>query len=314
MRTRPAQTEFKWVKGHNEENYRNDRADALADTRREQELTMRTGNKEEAEGHPALQDGARLQALNARHTYSKLIKWHWEKKKKPPILHQEVLEDAKDRIQEATELRPTNKKLLKSICTLKILPQIKDHMRNMLTSKIKCGTFWSKIPEYTQRAYCSFCKKAQNVKIIETKQHMWLEYIHSGQAQAWEMTEKTWQKTSDIEWPPITLGLIRGSAALTFEKDFNKDSERLHILISMTTWAIWKSKIKNSINDQDVTTQETTQTLKGQISDLVRKSWNATRFMTEEMKANQQSDLRKLWAEGSLTNFGPRSGPIVDFT
>jgi len=156
---RPAQTEFKWVKGHDEENYGNDRADALADTGREQELTMRTGNEEEAEGHPALQDRARLQALNARHTYSKLIKWHWEKKKKPPILHQEVLEDAKDRIQEATELRPTNEKLLKSIRALKILPRIKDHMRNMLTSKIKCRTFWSKILEYTQRAYCSFCKR-----------------------------------------------------------------------------------------------------------------------------------------------------------
>jgi len=82
----------------------------------------------------------------------------------------------------------------------------------------------------------------------------------------------------------------------------------------MTTWVIWKSKIKNSINNQDITTQETTQTLKGQISDLVRKSWNTMHFMTEEMKANRQSDLHKLWAEGSLTNFGPKSGPIVNFT
>ena len=34
LRTRPAQTEFRWVKGHDEEKYGNKRADALADTGR----------------------------------------------------------------------------------------------------------------------------------------------------------------------------------------------------------------------------------------------------------------------------------------
>ena len=41
LRTRPATTEFKWVKGHDKENYGNSRADALADAGREQEITMR---------------------------------------------------------------------------------------------------------------------------------------------------------------------------------------------------------------------------------------------------------------------------------
>lgn len=40
LRTRPAQTAFKWVKGHNE-NYRNDRADALADTGRGSNASLR---------------------------------------------------------------------------------------------------------------------------------------------------------------------------------------------------------------------------------------------------------------------------------
>jgi len=222
LRTRPAQMEFKWVKGHNGENYRNERADALADTRREQELTMRTSNKERADGHPALQDRARLQALDTKHTYSKLIKWHTEKKKKPPILHQEVLDEEKDKVQDVTRLCPTNEKLLKGICVLKIPPWIRDHMRNMLTRRIKCGTFWNKIPEHTGKAQCSFCKKAQNIEILETEQHMWLECTQSGQAQVWEMTKKTWNKTSDREWPHITLGLIRGSAALTFKKGLTR--------------------------------------------------------------------------------------------
>ncbi len=88
----------------------------------------------------------------------------------------------------------------------------------MLTGRIKCGTLWSKILEHTGKAQCSFCKMVQNVKIIETEQHMRLVCVHSRQVQAWEMTEKTWHNMSDRDWPPITLGLIRGSAALTFEK------------------------------------------------------------------------------------------------
>ena len=145
LRTRPAQTEFKWVKGHDENNYGNDRADALADIGREQEQTTRTGNEEWENGHPALQDGARLQAIDSKNTYNELLKWYT--KKKTPILHQEVLEEAKDKIQETTGLRPTNEKLLKGIRALKIPPRIKDHMRNMLTGKIKCGSFWNKSPD-----------------------------------------------------------------------------------------------------------------------------------------------------------------------
>ena len=311
LRTRPALTEFRWVKGHDEDNYGNSRADALADTGREQDTTVRIDDKEWIEGHSALQDGARLQALNAKHTYMALLKWYT--KKKPPILHQEVLDEAKDKIQDATGLRPTNGKLLKSIRALKIPPRIKDHMRCMLTGKIKCGAFWSKVPGHTKRAHCSFCKKKRNIEVIETEQHMWLECTNSGQAQAWETTEKIWRKSTERDWPPITLGLIRGSAALTFEKDTNKDSERIKILISMTIWAIWKSKIKISINDENVPIHETTQTLKAQISNLIRNSWNATCFMEENRKASRRQGIRKLWADERLTNFDPERGPEVDY-
>ena len=151
-------------------------------------------------GHSALQDGVRLQALNAKHTYNALLKWYT--KKKPPILHQEVLDEAKDKIQDVTGLRPTNGKLLKSIRALKIPPRIKDHMRCMLTGKIKCGTSWSKIPGHTERAHCSFCKKKRNIEVIETEQHMWLECTNSGQAQAWETTGKIWRKSTEKDWPP----------------------------------------------------------------------------------------------------------------
>jgi len=309
---RPAQTEFRWVKGHDESNYGNSRADALADEGREQDVPVEMDSEEWLDGHPAIQDGARLQALEAKHTYSAIVRWHTKKIKR--ILHQDTLNEAKDKIQGATGLRPTNEKLLKGIKALEIPPRIKDHMRTMLTGKIKCGAFWAKIPGHNEKAFCPFCKKRRNIEIVETEQHLWLECENSGQAQAWNTTRELWHKSTTRDWPDTNLGLIRGTAALTFDHDMNKDSERLRILISMTVWAIWKSKIKISIQNQDVTPNETTQILKGLLTDLLTKSWNATRFMEEDRKLKKQKKLRKLWAEKKLTKFDPLAGPQINFT
>ncbi len=106
----------------------------------------------------------------------------------------------------------------------------------------------------------------------------------------------------------------RGTPALSSEYGHSKDSERLRILISMTIWAIWKSRNKNAINNQDVAPNETREVMKELISDLVRKSWNATRFMEGGRRLNRQRELRSLWADKRLVDFDQKSGPTVDFS
>ena len=82
----------------------------------------------------------------------------------------------------------------------------------------------------------------------------------------------------------------------------------------MTVWAIWKSRNKNSISDQEVTPHETRETLKGTITDLIRKSWNTTRFMESGEKKTRQRILRTLWADKRFADFDLTEGPKVDFT
>ena len=55
---------------------------------------------------------------------------------------------------------------------------------------------------------------------------------------------------------------INQSTHSNIRNDHMKDSERLCILISMTVWAIWKSRNKITINNQDVAPGEATSTLK----------------------------------------------------
>jgi len=128
----------------------------------------------------------------------------------------------------------------------------------MLIGKIKCRPYWSNIPGHTKKAFCSFCKKITGNDMLETEQHLWLTCEHTRQRQTWETTMNIyiWRKTTLRNWPAISLGLIERSAAITFNNDHNSDSERLQIPISMTLWAIWKPRNKNSINNQDVVPNE----------------------------------------------------------
>ena len=119
--------------------------------------------------------------------------------------------------------------------------------------------------------------------------------------------------TTDRQWPNISMGLIRGVATLSFENDLSKDSERIRILISMTVWTIWKSRNKNSINDQDISQAETREILRELISDMIRKSWNTTRFLIDSKKRTRRA-LRVLWAHGHFTKLDPRSIPTFDFS
>ena len=90
---------------------------------------------------------------------------------------------------------------------------------------------------------------------------------------------KDYNQMQKLYWPDTSMDLIRGAAAISFEDEHSKDYERAHILISMAIRSIWNSRNKHSINNQAVVPNETREALKDILSDLVRKSWNATLFM-----------------------------------
>ena len=244
--------------------------------------------------------------------YKALLKWYSKKVK--PIPRQDTLDVAKDRIEEITGLCPTNERLLKGVKALGVPHRLKDHMRCLLLGRIKCGPFWSNIDGQTQKANCATCKRKRGWEISENENHLWLQCKYNGQMLAWDMAKRAWNKSMDREWLIITMGLIKGAPTLAYEHDFNKDSERLRILISLTTWAIWKSRNKSTMNNQEITTIEARETLKNLIADLVRKSWNATKFMEEGRRLERQRELRALWADKRLTDLGLKTGPTVDFT
>jgi len=155
LRTRPARTAFTWVKGH-EENYGNNRADELANTGRITDSQTRMDEDIWIENHPALQDGARLQALGIKQIYNALVYNALVgrlSKKNNPMKLQEILNEAKDKVEENSGLRPTNERLLKGFKTMKIPPRVKGLMRYLIIGKMKCGTYWTNIPGWSRCAF-----------------------------------------------------------------------------------------------------------------------------------------------------------------
>ena len=82
----------------------------------------------------------------------------------------------------------------------------------------------------------------------------------------------------------------------------------------MTIWVIWKSRNTNSINNQDIASNETRGELKDLLSDLVRKIWSAARFMEGGRRLIRQRELRTLRTDKWLAVFDLKTGPIVDFS
>ena len=59
---------------------------------------------------------------------------------------------------------------------------------------------------------------------------------------------------------------------------------------------------------------ETRETLKELIKDLIRKRWNATRLLEEGERITRQREIRKIWADKKFADFGPKSGPTFDLS
>jgi len=99
-----------------------------------------------------------------------------------------------------------------------------------------------------------------------------------------------------------------------FDDDYNRDSERLRILISLTVWAIWKARNKNTTSNQNVSLNESKELLKDLISSLIRNSWIETCFTNDKKRLTRQRELRALWGDKHFANFDARPYPTVDFS
>jgi ribonuclease HI len=297
LRTRQGTCEFMWVEAHTN-NEGNNRAEELANLGRLGDDTFITTETNSTNSR-AIHDGARLSALTMKDIYSILTERLT--KGKGEIPHPERLDEAKVELARETGLQPTTEKIIEGIWKLRTYPRTRDHIWNMALGRIKLGTYWSHIPDYEHRAFCTACKEHGAEEVLENELHLWLGCQFNGQREAWERAKEIWHRTSLQNWPDITLGLIRGLGAISLPNNEGKplishDTAKLQIIIAATVWAIWKSRNMRTISEMHTPPEEASRILTEMLQDLIKKMVITTDY--KHSKANKrQSRKNALWTD-----------------
>lgn len=253
LREREANTFFKWVKGHSN-NEGNDGADILA---------TEGLNKEDTEDvtlkiPPELDlRGAKLskmtQALaykairNAKHLKSKSKAYQRQIVRKRTA---RMISKAKIALEEMTGRSPSENALWRGTGHKDFSKTVRNFMWMALHDAYKIGDWWlGKSPEVEGRATCGHCDE------IESMEHILLECETPGQARIWKLVQKIWEGKKSIPFPTLSIGSILAcSTAELKDTEGNKDlgaSRLFRILISEATHLIWKLRNERVIPKED---------------------------------------------------------------
>jgi len=260
----------------------------------------------------ALHDGARLQSLELRDIYAILIKKRLQNQ--DIVLHPEKLEDSKETLAYETNLKPTNETILRSVWKLPLYPRIRDHIWSLSMGRMKIGDFWRHIPNLEDRTYCKPCEVHGYRHCPETPQHLWIECEYNSQRKAWQFARHIWQKSSQVPWPQTSIGLLAGSPAISLKERNGSESEskRMRIIIATTTWAIWKTRNKLTINDIPIRDTDAAELTKDLLTEMITKAWNATKLAKINAKEKKRNALMNLWGD-KLVSWPQSEGKPLSF-
>ncbi|KAH9916626.1 uncharacterized protein B0H18DRAFT_884659, partial [Fomitopsis serialis] len=166
---------------------------------------------------------------------------------------------------------------------------------------LKCGEFWLKIPNYEDRAQCSFCGALESIS------HILFECRATGQKVIWGIAASIWKK-KNLPWNTPTMESIHGLGLAKWTDSKNKirpGATRLwRILISEAAHLIWKLRCERvighetdenwnhveshvrrkfifTLNGRLATDAEATRRKYGKLAfnrDLITATWNGTIF------------------------------------
>ncbi|KAH9913664.1 uncharacterized protein B0H18DRAFT_857907, partial [Fomitopsis serialis] len=111
---------------------------------------------------------------------------------------------------------------------------------------LKCGPYWSKIPDYEYRAQCGHCGA------LETIQHILFECQAIGQSLVWSKVRTVWEKKIPaLPWPDLSMAWVLSLGLTKWETEAERGrpgATRLwRILVSEAVHLIWKLRCERVI-------------------------------------------------------------------
>ncbi|KIM21123.1 hypothetical protein M408DRAFT_305135 [Serendipita vermifera MAFF 305830] len=153
-------------------------------------------------------------------------------------------------------------------------------------------------------------------------------YIHGGNTKVWatvgSMEGRALGGPLGPSLSPLnfrgSIGLIRGIGALNLADEEGKplqtnDAQKLRILVTAATWAIWKARNAKSIGNQQTSRSLASQTLTEMLKDLTKKICGRIANRGDKISSKQRRAL-KLWTEisAALEDFSDSSALLPSYS
>lgn len=245
-RARGAITEYKWIKGHSEEEgpnkEGNDAADELA--RQGTELPQSRGHV-----HTTLEEylptGAQISKTTQKILYKGIRSSKPVEPRRKTTTNLKIIQED---IYKITSLKPTEERIWKAIRNRTNSRKIQIFLWKMIHDAFRCGNWWLNLKNYEDRARCQICNEEDSME------HILLKCNAPGQRVIWNLVKDTFERKTNIRLE-ISKGLIMGANLLTFkdknDKKLEGTSRLATILLTESAFVIWKLRCERVIVDED---------------------------------------------------------------
>jgi len=128
-------------------------------------------------------------------------------------------------------------------------PRVSDFLWRMMHGRIKCGSWFRFIPNWSEKQFCP-CGE------IEEIDHILLECRESEAEGLWSLMKGMWERLTKTPFVRPTMAMIMGIGSVTIKDGQGKEQAMTKIyrtFITIAAWVIWRNRNERVFNDVEPT-------------------------------------------------------------
>ena len=211
------------------------------------------------------------------------------------------IKKASDAISELNKTETTSEQIwegLKKAC----MPRIADFLWKILHGRIRCGSWFSKIPGWEDKQYCS-------CGAIEEIEHIIFNCPDAKTEGLWTLISELWTSITNKEFIKPNMGMLMGIGAfkVKIDGDYNKYISQLYLeLITLAAWSIWRNRNNRVFNKVEQTEDIQVNLWKKEIITLIKVEYDAIELVKFDKRHKSYMKFARKWARnGILAELGP---------